>query len=97
MFNNRSDIKTIKALKKALKEKDKIIRRYEIMYGGVEVSDEEQMIVKLIKLKEEYEGLIKEIKEQQNLYKELNEERVLINSEIKKIVEETDKINKERR
>ena len=66
MLRKDSDKKTIKALKRALKEKDKIIHRYEVLYGEIDVSDEDQMIIKLTRLKEEYEELIREVKKQQN-------------------------------
>ena len=97
MLRNDSDKKTIKALKRALKEKDKIIHRYEVLYGEIDVSDEDQMIIKLARLKEEYEELIREVKKQQNVYKELNEERASINSEIRKIIEDAAKMDEERR
>ena len=55
------------------------------------------MIIKLTRLKEEYEELIREVKKQQNVYKELNEERASINSEIRKIIEDAAKMDEERR
>lgn len=93
MFNNKSNKKTIEALKRAIKEKDKIIHRYMIVYGEVDVSDEEQLVANLVKLKKEYESLIEEIKEQKKQYEELNSERIKINSEIKKMIGDVTKIS----